>query len=32
VTLADAKRVAKRLLESGLLVTVAGRPDGVTSN
>lgn len=32
VTLADTKRVAKRLLQSGLLVTVAGRPEGVTSN
>ncbi len=31
VTLADAKRVAKRLLASGLLVTVVGRPKGVTS-
>ena len=31
VTLADAKRVARRLLDNGLLVTVAGRPDGVTS-
>ena len=31
VTLADAKRVAKRLLESGLLVTVVGRPKGVSS-
>jgi zinc protease len=31
VTLADAKRVAKRLLSGGLLVTVAGRPQGVTS-
>jgi zinc protease len=32
VTLADAKRVAKRLLDSGLLVTVVGRPEGVTSS
>ena len=32
VTLADAKRVAKRLLDNGLLVTVVGRPDGVTSS
>jgi zinc protease len=32
VTLADAKRVAKRLLQPGLLVTVVGRPEGVTSN
>jgi zinc protease len=31
VTLADAKRVAKRLLDSGILVTVAGRPEGVSS-
>ena len=31
VTLADAKRVAKRLLDNGLLVTVVGRPEGVTS-
>jgi zinc protease len=31
VTLSDAKRVAKRLLDNGLLVTVVGRPEGVTS-
>ena len=31
VTIADAKRVAKRLYGSGMLVTVAGRPKGVTS-
>jgi zinc protease len=31
VTLADAKRVSKRLLDSGLLVTVVGRPQGLTS-
>lgn len=31
VTLADAKRVAKRLYGSGLLVTVAGRPKDLTS-
>lgn len=31
VTLEDAKRVAKRLLDGGLLVTVVGRPRGVTS-
>jgi zinc protease len=31
VTLADAKRVAKRLLDGGLLITVVGRPEGVTS-
>jgi zinc protease len=29
VTLADVKRVAKRLLEAGMLVTVVGRPQGV---
>jgi zinc protease len=32
VTLADAKRVAQRLLKSGMLITVVGRPQGVTSN
>jgi zinc protease len=31
VTLADTKRVAKRLLDQGLLVTVAGKPQGVKS-
>ena len=31
VTLADTKRVAKRLLDGGLLVTVVGRPKGVTA-
>jgi zinc protease len=31
VTPADARRVAKRLLDSGLLVTVVGRPTGVTT-
>jgi zinc protease len=31
VTLADGKRVAKRLLDNGLLVTVVGRPTGVSS-
>jgi zinc protease len=31
VTLDDARRVAKRLLDGGLLVTVVGRPKGVTS-
>jgi zinc protease len=31
VTLADAKRVAKRLLDKGWLITVVGRPEGVTS-
>lgn len=32
VTIEDAKRVAKRLYGGGLLVTVAGRPTGVTSS
>jgi zinc protease len=32
VTIEDAKRVAKRLYGGGLLVTVAGRPAGVTSS
>jgi zinc protease len=32
VTLADAKRVAKRLLDGGLLVTIVGRPEGVISS
>jgi zinc protease len=32
VTLADAKRVAKRLLDGGMLITVVGRPEGVTSS
>lgn len=31
VTLEETKRVAKRLLDGGLLVTVVGRPEGVTS-
>jgi zinc protease len=31
VTLDDAKRVAKRLLDGSMLVTVVGRPEGVTS-
>ncbi len=31
VTIDDAKRAAKRLYGSGLLVTVAGQPQGVTS-
>jgi zinc protease len=30
VTLDDTRRVAKRLLEPSLLVTVVGRPQGVT--
>jgi zinc protease len=32
VTLADTRRVAKRLLGSGQLVTIVGRPQGVTSS
>jgi zinc protease len=32
VTLADAKRVAKRLLDNGLLITVVGRPEGLASH
>jgi zinc protease len=32
VTIADAKRVARRLYGGGLLVTVAGRPKGLTSS
>jgi zinc protease len=31
VTLADTKRVAKRLLDRGLLMAVVGRPQGVTA-
>jgi zinc protease len=31
VTLDDAQRVAKRLLDGGLLVTVVGRPEGVAA-
>jgi zinc protease len=31
VTLDDARRVAKRLLDNGMLVTVVGRPEGVAS-
>jgi zinc protease len=31
VTLDDAKRVAKRLLDGGLLVTVVGKPQGLAS-
>jgi zinc protease len=31
VTIGDVRRVAKRLLDSGLLVTVVGRPQGVTT-
>lgn len=32
VTITDAKRVAKRLYGGGMLVTVAGRPKGLTSS
>ena len=32
VTLQDTKRVAQRLLTGGMLVTVVGRPQGITSN
>ena len=32
VTIEDAKRVARRLYGGGLLVTVAGRPKGLTSS
>jgi len=32
VTIDDAKRVAKRLFGGGMLVTVAGRPKGMTSS
>lgn len=32
VTIADAKRVAQRLYGGGMLVTVAGRPKGLTSS
>jgi zinc protease len=32
VTIADARRVARRLYGGGMLVTVAGRPKGVTSS
>jgi zinc protease len=31
VTLEDTKRVAKRLLDGGMLVTVVGKPEGVAS-
>ena len=31
VTLEDTKRVAKRLLDAGLLETIVGRPQGVIS-
>jgi predicted Zn-dependent peptidase len=32
VTLDDARRVAKRLLDKGLLVTVVGKPHGFASS
>jgi zinc protease len=32
VTIEDAKRVARRLYSGGLLVTIAGRPKGLTSS
>jgi zinc protease len=32
VTLDDTKRLARRLLNGGMLVTVVGRPEGVTSS
>jgi zinc protease len=31
VTMADAQRAASRLLDNGLLVTIVGRPEGVTA-
>jgi zinc protease len=31
VTLADSQRVAKRLLDGGMLVTVVGKPEGIAS-
>jgi zinc protease len=31
VTIEDVRRVAKRLLDSGLLVTIVGRPQGLTT-
>jgi zinc protease len=31
VTLDDARRVAKRLLDGGLLVTVVGQPEGLAA-
>jgi hypothetical protein len=31
VTLDDAKRVARRLLDGGMLVTVVGKPEGIAS-
>ena len=32
VTVADAKRVAKRLFGGGMLVTIAGKPKGLASS
>jgi hypothetical protein len=32
VTLDDARRVARRLYGGGMLVTIAGRPKGLTSS
>jgi zinc protease len=32
VTIDDARRVAKRLYGGGLLVTIAGRPEGLASS
>jgi zinc protease len=32
VTIADAKRVAKRLYDDGMLVTIAGKPKGLASS
>ena len=32
VTIQDARRVAKRLADGGMLVTVVGRPKDLTSN
>jgi zinc protease len=31
VTLDDARRVAKRMFDGGLLVTVVGKPEGIAS-
>jgi hypothetical protein len=31
VTIADARRVAKRLGQGGMLVTIVGRPKGLSS-
>jgi len=32
VTLDDARRVAKRLFDNGLLVSVVGKPEGIAAN